>query len=174
MSMSPAAVPDRGAGLLELYDEALPQVYGYLLARCGDAPLAEDLTSDCFLAAVAAIRKPEPPTLSVAWLIGVARHKLVDHWRTEEREQRGLRFVYGEQPAVDDPWEEELDLLRAREALTRLGPAHRAALTLRYLDGLPVAAVAEQLGRTVHATEALLVRARGALRRAYSGEEGLR
>jgi RNA polymerase sigma-70 factor (ECF subfamily) len=35
---------------------------------------------------------------------------------------------------------------------------------------LPVAAVAEHLNRTVHATEALLVRARVAFRRAY--EEG--
>jgi RNA polymerase sigma-70 factor (ECF subfamily) len=58
--------------------------------------------------------------------------------------------------------------------LARLGPHHRAALTLRYLDGLPVDAVAAQLGRTVHATEALLVRARQAFRRIYTGEEGPR
>ena len=36
--------------------------------------------------------------------------------------------------------------------------------TLRYLDGLSVPEVAEHLGRTVHATEALLVRARNAFR----------
>ena len=29
--------------LLQLYDEALPHVYGYLPARCGDIGLAEDL-----------------------------------------------------------------------------------------------------------------------------------
>ncbi len=57
--------------------------------------------------------------------------------------------------------------------LDTLGPHHRGALTLRYLDGLPVPEVAEQLGRTVHATEALLVRARAAFRRAYEeGEDG--
>ena len=44
-------------------------------------------------------------------------------------------------------------------------------LTLRYLDDLPVATVAELLGRSLHATEALLVRARAAFRRAYEGEE---
>jgi RNA polymerase sigma-70 factor (ECF subfamily) len=51
--------------------------------------------------------------------------------------------------------------------LTELGAHHRAALTLRYLDGLPVAEVADHLGRTVHATEALLVRARRAFRACY-------
>ena len=49
---------------------------------------------------------------------------------------------------------------------------HRSALTLRYADGLPVPDVAEHLGRTVHATEALLVRARRAFRSRYEqGEE---
>jgi RNA polymerase sigma-70 factor (ECF subfamily) len=45
---------------------------------------------------------------------------------------------------------------------------------LRYLDGLPVPEVARHLDRTVHATEALLVRARAAFRRIYEGEEGSR
>jgi RNA polymerase sigma-70 factor (ECF subfamily) len=165
-----SAQPDPAMGLLALYDEALPQVYGYLLARCGDTATAEDLTAECFLAAVSAARKPEAPALSVPWLIGVARHKLVDHWRGREREQRGLRLVSADE--ADDPWDVELDVLQAREVLARLGAHHRAALTLRYLDGLRVAEVAEQLGRTLHATEALLVRARLAFRRAYEGEEG--
>ena len=46
---------------------------------------------------------------------------------------------------------------------------HRAVLTLRYLDGLSVGEVAGVLGRTLHATEALLVRARAAFRRTYEG-----
>jgi RNA polymerase sigma-70 factor (ECF subfamily) len=40
-------------------------------------------------------------------------------------------------------------------------------LTLRYLDGLSVAEVAGYLGRSVHATETLLMRAKAALRRIY-------
>ncbi len=55
----------------------------------------------------------------------------------------------------------------AHQVLARLGAHHQSALTLRYLDGLAVSDVAEHLGRTVHATEALLVRARLAFRRAY-------
>ncbi len=72
---------------------------------------------------------------------------------------------------VNNPWDVEIDTVVAHQVLDVLGPHHRAALTLRYLDGLPVAQVAEHLGRTVHATEALLVRARSAFRAAY--EEGV-
>jgi integrase-like protein/sigma-70-like protein len=62
---------------------------------------------------------------------------------------------------------------RPHRALGRATPAaafaaqQRAALTLRYLDDLPVAEVAAHLGRTLHATETLLARARTALRRVY-------
>jgi RNA polymerase sigma-70 factor (ECF subfamily) len=43
---------------------------------------------------------------------------------------------------------------------------------LRYLDGLSVPEVAEYLDRTVHATEALLVRARNAFRVRYDEGRG--
>jgi RNA polymerase sigma-70 factor (ECF subfamily) len=60
--------------------------------------------------------------------------------------------------------------VHATDVLARLGGHHRAALTLRYVDDLAVPQVAELLGRTVHATEALLVRARAAYRKAYESE----
>jgi RNA polymerase sigma-70 factor (ECF subfamily) len=155
-----------GPDLLVLYDEALPVVYGYLLSRCGNTVLAEDLTAETFLAAVAAVRKGTYVP-DAAWLVGIARHKLADHWRSQAREQSGLRAVYDSPGGEEDPWEERLDALRAQQVLRTLAPQHRAALVLRYLDDLSVPQVAEVLGRTRHATEALIVRARAAFRRAY-------
>jgi RNA polymerase sigma-70 factor, ECF subfamily len=167
-----ATVDDPRAALLALYDTSLPNVYGYLLSRCGAVSLAQDLTAETFLAAADAVRRDTPAVLTTAWLIGVARHKLVDHWRREAREERRLRAA-GEDPESHDPWDVQLDAWRARDALERIAPHHRAALTLRYLDDLPVREVAALLDRTVHATEGLLVRARAAFRRAYGAEEGL-
>ncbi len=165
-----AVGPPPDPGLLSLYDRALPEVYGYLLARCRSRAVAEDLTGETFLAAVRAEADGGGPT-TVPWLIGTARHKLVDHWRRLEREQRSLRLLHGADE-VEDPWDVELDALRAHQVLDVLAPQHRAALTLRYVDDLPVPRVAALLGRTVHATEALLVRARTAFRRAYEDTGG--
>lgn len=163
---------DPRAALLELYDGALPQVYGYLLARCGRREIAEELTSETFLAAADAVRRTPPPRIDVPWLIGVARHKLVDHWRRRAREERTLRAVAAaEPPLAEDPWDAHLDVLRAGHTLERLAAQHRLALTLRYLDDLPVAQVAALLDRTLHATEALLVRARNAFRADYSATD---
>jgi RNA polymerase sigma-70 factor (ECF subfamily) len=167
---SRAVAPPPDPGLLSLYDEALPQVYGYLLARCGARATAEDLTAETFLAAVDAELAGRGP-VTIPWLIGTARHKLVDHWRRRGREERGLRAVDGRPADVEDPWDAALDALRTREVLDRLPTAQRAALTLRYLDDLPVPRVAALLDRTVHATEALLVRSRAAFRRLYESTE---
>ncbi len=161
---------------LALYDVALPYVYGYLLARCGRPVLAEELTSETMLAAVDALKRDAAPTsLSTGWLLGIARHKLVDYWRRLGREERSLRTIASQEPdpAEDDPWDVHVDSLRARATLETLAPQHRAVLTLRYLDDLSVAEAAEILDRTQHATEALLIRAKAAFRRAYSEQEDL-
>lgn len=163
--------PSRRDPVVAIYRAALPQVYGYLLPRCGSVAIAEDLTAETFEAAVAGVRQGQVREVTVAWLIAVARHKLVDHWQRVGREQRGLAAVEREHVDADDPWDEILDLHAAHAALWRLSVPQRLALTLRYLDGLSVPEVAEQLGRSVHATETLLVRARAALRRVYEEEE---
>lgn len=165
-------VPDRGPELLALYDRGLPKVYGYLRRRCPDSPTAEDLTAETFLAAAAVVRNGVQTELTVPWLIGVARHKLVDHWRRQERQQRTLVLIADGTEVVDDPWNVELDAIRAHTVLTELGPHHQSVLMLRYLDGLSVPETAAALHRTVHATEALLARARRAYRRAYERSEG--
>jgi len=173
---APAGGSDGGEQLLALYDGAVPHVYGYLLSRCGKVALAEDLTAETLLAAVDAVRRHDDAPVSVPWLVGVARHKLIDHWRRQAREERGLRAVGNDEDTRgghgdDDVWDIRLDALRARHTLAVLSPLHRAVLTLRYIDDLPVADVAVLVDRSVHAAEGLLVRARAAFRRAYGEEE---
>ena len=166
--MNESAAADQGPRLLALYDRALPQVYGYLAARVNDPSVAEDLTGETFLAAVRAVHERKVRDLTIAWLVTVARNKLVDHWRRLGREERSLRLATdSEADVIDDDIDARFDRLHARAVLAELGAHHRAALTLRYLDGLSVPEVAGHLDRTVHATEALLVRARRAFRARY-------
>ena len=156
--------------MMALYERALPDVYGYLLDRCQDRHTAEDLASETFLAAVRAANEPSGVEPSVPWLIGVARHKLADHWRRRARDDRLLDQL-SDAPSIDDPWDVRLSPLEAADVLARLGDHHRVALTFRYVDGLSVPEVADLLDRSVRATEALLVRARLAFRKLYEKGE---
>ncbi|MEM8708625.1 MAG: sigma-70 family RNA polymerase sigma factor [Actinomycetota bacterium] len=158
--------------LSDLYDEAVVEVHRYLRARCGSDTLAEELTSATFVQAALEVAKGAVPNLSTGWLVTVARNKLIDHWRREAMAERKLVLLDGGRIDTVDPWDEVLDEARAHQVLHRLAPDHRAALTLRYLDDLGVPECAEQLGRTVHATESLLARARNAFRTAYEQTGG--
>jgi RNA polymerase sigma-70 factor (ECF subfamily) len=158
---------DARRALLALYDEALPVVYGYYVRRRGGPDVAEDLTSETFLAAMDAARKVEPPPISIRWLLGVARHKLADHYR---RVPDRLTVPVAEPPEpveTTDDWDAELDRMVAEAVLARLAVPHRTVLVLRYMDDCSVGECAELIGRTVHATEALLVRARRAFKKQY-------
>jgi RNA polymerase sigma-70 factor, ECF subfamily len=160
---------DHGAQLLAIYDDALPRVFGYLRHRCESLVVAQELSSETFLAAVAQIKRGAVAEVTVAWLIGIARHKLIDHWRQSARTGQWLDSAELPDTAElhDDPWDAVLDQHRVSTVMNQLGAHHRGALTLRYVDGLPVNDVAVVMGRTVHATEALLVRARIAFRTIY-------
>lgn len=148
------------------YDEALPRVYGYLVRRCGgSAAVAEDLTQETFLAAVRELRRGRAIDAPVPWVLGIARHKLLDNYRRSERRAPELELA----PETDgaalepDPRDE-----RALAALGRVPAAQRAALVLRHLDGLSVPEVAATLERSVEAVESLLSRGRASFRRAYA------
>src|SRR5690349_19398272 len=72
--------------LTAFYAEALPRVYGYFLHRCaGETALAEDLTQETFLAAVAEIRRGAVVAAPIPWILGIARHKLIDQFRRQRR-----------------------------------------------------------------------------------------
>ena len=114
------------------------------------------------MAAVDSIHRSVVRDVTVAWLIGIARHKLVDHWRRVERDERRLNAIAGElDDHHDDPWDAQLDVMTARDVLGELGAASpsRPDLALRRRPARSPRWPLE-LGRTTQATEALLVRAR--------------
>jgi RNA polymerase sigma-70 factor (ECF subfamily) len=156
---------DDPAAFRAFYAEALPIVYSFLYHRVGGRRVvAEDLTQETFMAAVREIKGRARVEAPVPWVMGIAKHKLLDHYRREEREERRLALAFAAE--TDETWPDpaETSDADALDALGRVPPAQRAALALRYLDGLSVPEVAYALGRSVHATESLLVRGRSSFR----------
>jgi RNA polymerase sigma-70 factor (ECF subfamily) len=156
------------ASFRSFYEETLPIVLGYLIRRCGGSvPTAEDLTQETFLAAVAELRKGREIDNPTAWVIGIARHKLLDHYRRQSRSEPVVEIADGRAP---DAAEQREDQARERTiaALALVPAAQRAALVLKHLDGYSVPEVADLLDRSVEAVESLLARGRVSFRRAYA------
>jgi RNA polymerase sigma-70 factor (ECF subfamily) len=149
------------------YDEALPRVYGYLLHRCGGAvPVAEDLTQETFLASVDELKKGRRVDAPLPWIYGIARHKLLDHYRKQARTER---LVDDDAEIGELALDQVDDTVRDRAvtALAAVPASQRAALVLCYMDGFSAAEVAAELGKSVAAVHSLLERGRDGFRRAY-------
>ena len=163
-----ALIPDAAQTVGAMFDAHGRCVRHYLLKRCGDPGLADELTAETFACALVALQRASVPRTGLPWLLGIATHKLADHWRRESREQRTYRAVVDRYRDVDRTHDSGLDPSRAAQALEELDPHHRIALVLRYHEQLSVTEIAAVLHRTVHGTESLLARARRSFKASYA------
>lgn len=154
-----------------IYDDAVPQIYAYLVRRTGKSA-AEDLTQEVFLTAARTYAAGGERKVTMPWLMTVAKSRLVDFHRAEGRRRRNLQLAWsGSSEAMEKSAEEAADARRlapaVEAALEGLPDAQRVVLMLHHVDDLSVADVAERLGKSVRATESLLARARRAFRTAF-------
>jgi RNA polymerase sigma-70 factor (ECF subfamily) len=152
----------------ELYDRALPVVFGYLLRLCGgDREQAWDLTQDSWVIVVDRLARGEHDKATVGFLLSVARSRYLDAWRRQRRLQRKLRLVWAGAREAEPP---EVSAAKVLEHLSVCSDEHRVVLMLAYVDGIPVAEIAELLGSSVSSTYSLLARARSELREHLTGD----
>lgn len=148
-----------------LYDAHVRDVYRYVHRLCLDRSIAEDVTQDVFVAALA-----EPITnLSVKWLMRSARNRMIDIVRRETNYRKKVRLLQRVDAYHDDVGV-VIEQLRMEQALERLRTDHRIVLMLHHVDGVSIADLAEGLGRSYRGAEGLLVRARAALRAELENE----
>jgi RNA polymerase sigma-70 factor (ECF subfamily) len=151
------------AALGVLFDTHFDSVYRFCLARSGDPVTADDAAAEAFLAAARTFAGGRGHQVDGAWLMVTARRRLLDQWRSAHRHVRRIKRLTraGRQHLwLDTDLNDPVDTDRVLRALSSLPERQRAALTLRYLDELSVAEVADALEVPYRAAESLLARGR--------------
>ncbi len=78
----------------EFYIRHERRMLAYLVRRTGSGELAADLCAEVFAAALEARRAHAPlPDVPIAWLFGIANHKLIDSARRAQVEDRARRAL---------------------------------------------------------------------------------
>jgi RNA polymerase sigma-70 factor (ECF subfamily) len=145
------------------YRKHVAEVYQYALAVLGNSADAEDVTQQTFLNAYRAFQRGGQPTKPHNWLIKIAHNVCRMRWRQSGRRPHEVPLENAPEPAAPDR-DEDLSLDEVLTALARLPFNQRAAIVMREVEDRSYAEIAEVLGVTVPAVEALLFRARGSLR----------
>ena len=154
--------------LAEIYDEYSPALYRYAMRLLGDVDLAEECVSETFTRFLQALkRKRGPKDHLQAYLNRIAHNWITDQYRKKTLPtapiEEGMNFPSGEN--TEDAAIQNLRGARVRDALMRLTPDQRQVITLKYLEHLENAEIAEALGKPVGAVKSLQHRALTSLKR---------
>jgi RNA polymerase sigma-70 factor (ECF subfamily) len=160
----------------ELYRRHSTRVYRYLLVRVSDTHMAQDLTSQTFLAALEGIQSYKGKGTVAAWLFGIARRQLALYWRGQRPilPLDAADHLPCPDPPLDQVVEERLRLERVARGLRGIAPERAEALALRIFGGLSAVEVGALLGKSEAAVKMLVHRAVGDLQARLGGEEGER
>ena len=163
----------RAAAFTRLYREHVEIIYRYHLARTGNVQDAQDLTAETFRAALEAFSRFQPERGSpLAWLIGIAYHKLVDFFRKERDHTPLDEALPAGGPAVEEAAEHGLRRDQLAQALRSLPGDRAEALTLHFMVGLSIAETGQVMGRSQAAIKKLVQRGLRDLRRRLAEQEG--
>ena len=162
-----------------LYDRHVDAVYRYVFYRVRNEAEAEDVTSDVFMKALAAISRYEPRQAYLAWLYRIARNAVIDRGRRlANRTQVTFEdaLSHGAADRVVDPNEALLagsDAIAIRAAIRELTPLQQEVIVLRYVEGLDTAEICKITGRRDGTIRGIEFRALGALRGLIPTREAL-
>jgi RNA polymerase sigma-70 factor (ECF subfamily) len=144
----------------DYYEAHHQQVYRYMLVKTGNREDAHDLTAQVFLAAYENYAMFEHNSQFITWVMGIARNKLVDYYRSK-REQVAL-IAAGDlphpAPLPEEAIHQKLQLERVTNALDALSEDRQEAIALRLFGGLSNTEIAKVMQKTPAAVGMLIHR----------------
>lgn len=155
----------------DLRNEFLEPLHAYVSRRVPQKALAEDVTAETFRAAFESWHRCKAADPYV-WLLGIARRKVVDLYRSKRFKQEvALSQAHDAiaAPSADRPDEsllrsEKIDTLR--RIVLDLPEEQREALLLQHVEGLPIDQIAQVMHKSPSTVNGLLQRARQNVHRA--------
>ena len=149
------------------YREHVAGLYAWVSMRAGaDRALAEDVTQEAWLRALADWRRKGRPKEPLAWLRTVARNLILNHFRRRRPERLEAGELDLDRAAYEPATPGAAALLQW--GLSRLREGQARLLEAHHLDGKGIGTIATELGLSERAVEGRLRRSRIALRETLS------
>ena len=149
------------------------RIFRYCVTRIGEAQ-GEEIAQEVFLTAWENLSKFRQDSTLGTWLVGIAKYKCIQAFRNRTRRQTIVNtFVedirhhaHSEGPETPEhTMGDQTHFASLAHGLQQLREDERILLNLRYYKGLPVAEVAELVGKSEAAVRKRLLRALQRLRK---------
>lgn len=151
------------------------RVYGYVQWRLiPRVDLVDDLVQEIFVAAWENLSKFRGDSSLQNWILGIARHKVENHYRNCLREvqlpsdEGDLESRSVDSHRLEESFNSEETENRVRETLAKLPEPYSVVLLWRYWERRSLRDIAVETGKTEKAIERLLARARNQFRKKWN------
>lgn len=153
------------AALAEFYQRFAPGLYSFIRRRLNSPQDIEDILGETMTAAVTAIMRFRGQSQVFTWLCRIAEFKVADHYR---RQPQHPVLPLNEAVNLSTPNGADLEAnLLIWQALHQLNHQYRQVLQAKYFEGYSTREIAQRIGKSEKAAEAMLVRARQSFARIY-------
>jgi len=145
--------------IANLYERYAGDVRRFALYLCGDAVMADEITSDTFVRAWMAAGRIRQPTVK-SYLFSIARNAYTDWLRRSARHSELDENMPDTRISAQTQMEQSAEVRAVLTALQLLPEMDRAVLLMRALDEMPYEEIAETMGITVVSAKVKVHRAR--------------
>lgn len=152
-----------------LYEAHANRLTRYIAARVGTQQTAEDLAAQTFLKALEGMRLGRGVRNQTAWLFGIARHVVADHYRQQRKTLPLEAAVAVESNTLFERVDQQMLLEQVAAALEKLSPLRAEALALRIFGGLTTKEAARVMRRSPRAVKMLVYRGVQDLQNLFKG-----
>jgi RNA polymerase sigma-70 factor (ECF subfamily) len=164
-----------------LFERHAPRLQGWLARQTGDVGVANDLTAETFAQAWRSRRRfsGDDPTAGAAWLYGIARNLVRQHYKHGRVETAGRRRLgMSLESPHDDDYDAVIERLDAEgdatlleAALAEVSEQQRRAIRSRIMGGRGYDEIARQLGCTAENARAHVSRGLRSLNLIMKGQQ---
>ena len=151
---------DDPSAFSELYRRHFDRVYRYHIAHTGSVSDAQDLTTQTFIAALEGISSFRGDGSFCAWLLGIARKKLAQHYRSRHSETslEQADNIPDQSPSPEEMTQQNIKLSQIARALHLVKAERAEALELCLFGDLTAAEAGQILGKSEAAIKMLVSR----------------
>jgi RNA polymerase sigma-70 factor (ECF subfamily) len=158
----------------KLYDHYYPKIFGYVLRRTANIEVAQDITSETFLKALAKLWQFRWRSISFSsWLYKIASNEINQYYRRaeyrksismEELEEQGFELRSPRDPEselmeAEEKLKQHQDFLELQEKITRLPAKYQEVIALRFFEKKQINEIAQILAKREGTIKSLLHRA---------------
>ena len=139
----------------QMYRKHSQMIYAFLLSKCGDGVLAEELAQETFYQAVKSIDRFKGQSSASTWLCGIANNVWLTYLRKQKRsgeifpsDEDEACFASSSAESPEDKFIRKSDNLALMKALHQLKEPMREVLYLRLMGDLSFREIGQIMGQS--------------------------